>query len=244
MSQTLTLADLLAAGLHFGHKTSKWNPKMKPYIYGVKQGIHIIDLTKTQEQLERALAFITKEVAAGKNILLVGTKDQVKEPLRQVAESTGMPYVTEHWLGGTLTNFFIIKNSIRKYKDIIDKKRTGQLSKYTKKEQLEFDRELAKLEVGVGGLVNLIKVPDIIFIWDIKKEKTALSEALKRRIPIVAICDTNTDPTGIAYPIPANDDATKGVKLILGALEEAILEGKKQHEAAREAKQSVADKKQ
>lgn len=242
MSQTLILADLLAAGLHFGHKTSKWNPKMKPYIYGVKQGIHIIDLTKTQEQLEKALAFITKEVAAGKNILLVGTKDQVKEPLRQVAESTGMPYVTEHWLGGTLTNFFIIKNSIRKYKDIIDKKRTGQLSKYTKKEQLEFDRELARLEVGVGGLVNLIKVPDVIFIWDIKR-KTALSEALKRRIPIVAICDTNTDPTGIAYPIPANDDATKGVKLILGALEEAILEGK-QHEAAREAKQSVAAKKQ
>lgn len=239
MSQVPTLAELLAAGLHFGHKTSKWNPKMKPYIYGNKQGLHIIDLTKTQEQMDKAWAFITKEVAAGKNILLVGTKDQVKKPLRQLAEKTGMPYITEHWLGGTLTNFFIIKNSIRKYKDILDKKKTGQLSKYTKKEQLEFDREAARLEIGVGGLVNLIKVPEIIFIWDIKKEKTALAESLKRRIPIVAICDSNTNPTGINYPIPANDDATKGIELVLASLEQAIMTGKQQREAAKESHQPV-----
>ena len=237
MSNVLSLDEMLAAGLHFGHKTSKWNPKMKPFIFGNKKGLHIIDLVKTQEQIDKAWAFITKEVAAGKNVLLVGTKDQVKVQLKKVAENTGMPYITEHWLGGTLTNFFIIKNSIRKYKDILDKKKTGQLAKYTKKEQLEFDREAAKLEVGVGGLVNLVKVPEIIFIWDIKKEKTALAEALKRKIPTIAICDTNTNPTGIDFPIPANDDATKGIELVLKSLEKAILEGKKQREAAREAHQ-------
>lgn len=199
---------------------------MKPYIFTSRNGVHIIDLNKTQKMLGAALEFLKQNAAEGKTILLVGTKTQVKKPLKKIAEEAGVSYIAEKWMGGFLTNFLIIKKLIKKFIDLSEAKATGKLDKYTKKERLDIDREVAKLELRVGGLVKLTKVPDVIFIWDIKNEKTALTEALKKKIPVVAVCDTNVNPDGISYIIPANDDASKGIKLVLEKIKEAILEGK------------------
>lgn len=218
--------ELLQAGMHFGHRTSKWHPKMKPFIFGERKGVHIIDLMKSKEQLEKSLGFISDISARGGKVLFVGTKAQVKGLLKKVAKETDMPYVCEHWLGGTMTNFPVIKKNVKKYKDLIEKQGEGKLSKYTKKEQLQFSRQIAKLELSVGGLVDLNAMPDAVFIWDIKNEKTALAEAKKKLIPIIAVCDTNVDPTGIAYVIPANDDASKTIKLVFDLIREAVNEGK------------------
>lgn len=231
-----TIEEMLKAGMHFGHRTSKWYPKMEPYIFTSRKGVHIIDLTKSQKHLEKALDYLKQSTAAGKTILLVGTKTQAKETIKKIAQETSMPYISERWPGGCLTNFSVIRNAIRKYKDLLEKKQTGKLEKYTKKERQEFDKEIARLELMVGGLANLTKLPEIIFIWDIKKEKTALAEAKKKSLKIVAICDTNANPTGIDYVIPANDDATKSVKLILNVVKEAIEEGKKASAAKPEIK--------
>ncbi len=221
-----SVAQMLEAGMHFGHRTYKWHPKMKPYIFEARKGIHIIDLEKTSAQLEAALTFIARAVAEGKNVLFVGTKSQVKKQLQEAAQECGMPYICERWLGGTLTNFHIIRNSIRTYVDLLEKKESGKLEKYTKKERIQFDRQIAKLSLSVGGLVGLNRTPDIIFIWDIKHEETALAEAKKKRIPIVAVCDTNVNPTGIDFVIPANDDASKAITLILNILKDTINEAR------------------
>jgi len=223
-----SIEQMLKAGMHFGHRTSKWHPGMEPFIFTSRKGVHIIDLTKTQKKLEEALNYLKKIASENKQILLIGTKVQVKKPLKNVAEEVGMPYVAERWLGGFLTNFDVIRGLIKKYKDLTEKKQAGKLEKYTKKEQLNFDREITKLETSVGGLKNLTKVPDVIFIWDIKKEKTALTEAKKKNIPVVAICDTNVNPKNVNYIIPANDDATKTIKMVLNLVKEAITEGKKE----------------
>lgn len=226
MTKIPTIEEMLKAGMHFGHRTSKWHPKMAPYIFTSRNGVHVIDLTKTAQKLQEALDFIKKNVVEGKTVLFVGTKDQVKGPLKEMALEAGVPYVSEKWLGGFLTNFPVIKKLIKKYKDYKEKKETGKLDKYTKKERLEIDREITKLDARVGGLVDLNKVPDVIFIWDIKKEKTAVAEAMKKNIPVVAVCDTNVNPEGISYVIPANDDASKTIKLVLNTIKEAILEAK------------------
>jgi len=223
-----TLEEMLKAGMHFGHQTSKWHPKMKPFIFTARKGIYVLDLTKTQKMLETALEFIKKMTQEGKVILFVGTKNQVKKPMQVMAEKVNMPYVSGKWLGGCLTNFLVIKKSIRKYKDLVQKKETGGLDKYTKKERLNFDREIKSLEMKVGGLVNLNKLPDALFIWDIRKEKTAVTEARKKNIPIIAICDTNVNPDLVNYVIPSNDDATKTIKLVLSAIKEAVEEGKRE----------------
>lgn len=222
-----TIEEMLKAGMHFGHRTSKWHPKMEPFIFTSRKGVHIIDLAKTRKNLEEALNFIKQLTKEGKTILLVGTKTQVKKPLKSVAQEVGSPYVNERWLGGSITNFFVIKKLIKKFKDLLERKQAGKLEKYTKKERQDFDKEIAKLETKVGGLVNLTKIPDALFIWDIKKEKIALAEAKKKNIPVVAVCDTNVNPTGINYIIPANDDATKGIKLIMKLIGEAVEEGRK-----------------
>ncbi|OGF24284.1 30S ribosomal protein S2 [Candidatus Falkowbacteria bacterium RIFCSPLOWO2_12_FULL_45_13] len=221
-----SIEEMLKAGMHFGHRTSKWHPKMEPFIFGSRKGIHIIDLRKTQNLLGAALDYLKKQAQEGKAILLVGTKMQVKNTLKKIAEEAGMPYVSERWLGGLLTNFAVIRNLVRKFKDLVEKRQSGKLDKYTKKERLDFDRLIAKLETNVGGLVSLIKAPDVIFIWDIKKEKTAFTEAIQKKIPVVAVCDTNVNPEGVKFVIPANDDATKGIKLVMDLIKEAILEGK------------------
>lgn len=221
-----SIEEMLKAGMHFGHRTSKWHPKMEPFIFGSRKGIHIVDLRKTQTRLTQALEYLKKQASEGKSILLVGTKMQVKNTLKKAAREINLPYVSERWLGGFLTNFAVIRNLVKKFKDLVEKRSSGKLDKYTKKERLDFDRAIAKLETNVGGLVSLTKVPDVIFIWDIKKEKTAFTEAVKKNIPVVAVCDTNVNPAGVKYIIPANDDATKGIKLVLELIKEAISEGK------------------
>ncbi len=221
------LEDMLKAGMHFGHRTNRWHPKMKQFIFTSKNGIYIIDLKKAQAQLEIALEFMAKLVSEGKSILFVGTKNQVSEPLKKMATEIGQPYIVGKWLGGYLTNFLVVKKSIKKYLDLIEKRETGKLEKYTKKERLEFDREIKKLEMRVGGLTSLNKMPDALFVWDIKEEETAIREAQQKNIPIIAICDTNVNPDEVTYAIPANDDSTKTIKILLEAIKNAILEGKK-----------------
>jgi small subunit ribosomal protein S2 len=221
------IEDMLKAGMHFGHRTNRWHPKMKQFIFSSKNGIYIIDLHKTQEKMQEALEFIAKLVGEGKNILFVGTKSQVSAPLKKMATETGQSYVVGKWLGGYLTNFAIVKKSVKKYLDLIEKREGGKLEKYTKKERLNFDREIKKLEERVSGLVSLNKLPDAIFVWDLKEEETAVREAIQKHIPIIAVCDTNVNPELANYPIPANDDSTKTIKLILDAIQGAVVEGKK-----------------
>ena len=218
---------MMNAGMHFGHKTSKWHPKCASYIFGVRNGVHIIDLVKSRKMLESALELIKKMSSEGKMILFVGTKMQVKKPMKELAEELNMPYVTEKWMGGSLTNFSVVKKLIKKYKDLLADKSSGKLDKFTKKERLNMDRTIAKLETKVGGLTGLVKMPDVIFVWDIKKERTAIMEAKKKNIPIIGVCDTNVNPSNINYVIPSNDDATKTIKLLIETVKETVLEGKK-----------------
>lgn len=222
-----SIEEMLKAGMHFGHRTSRWHPKAAPFIFGQRNGVHIIDLVKSRKMLQEALEFIKKNVQEGKIIMFVGTKTQAKEKIKSLGKGTDMPYVSEKWLGGCITNFSVIKKSIKRYNDLSEQKKLGKLDKYTKKERLEMDREMEKLEMKVGGLTKLNKVPDIIFVWDIKNEKTAVKEAKKKNIPIIAVCDTNVNPEVIDYIIPANDDATKTIKLVLHYIKEAVEEGKK-----------------
>ena len=227
MSKVPTIEQMLKAGMHFGHRTSKWHPKMEPFIFTSRNGVYVIDLVKSRAMMETALDYIAKLTKEGKTILFVGTKPQVKTSMKAMAQEIGAPYITEKWMGGCLTNFDIIKKLIFKYIGLQKDKATGRLEKYTKKERLDIDRDIARLELKVGGLTEVTKMPDAIFVWDIKKEKTAVEEAKKRNIPIIAICDTNVNPTGITYIIPSNDDATKTVKLVLNAIKETVLEAKK-----------------
>ncbi|RMD58765.1 30S ribosomal protein S2 [Candidatus Parcubacteria bacterium] len=226
MAKVPTLEEMLKAGMHFGHRTSKWHPKMEPYIFGVRNGIHIINLAKTQKLLEKALDYMHQQVREGKTILFVGTKKQVQAPMKEMAQEVGMPYITGKWIGGCLTNFSVIKKLIKKFVDLSEQQNSGKLSRYTKKEQLNFARTIEKLQEKVGGLVTLIKLPDVVFVWDAKTEKNAVSEANKKGIPVVAVCDTNVNPEGVQYIIPSNDEATKTIKLLLGVIKDTILKAK------------------
>lgn len=230
MPKLPSLEEMLKSGMHFGHRTSRWHPKMEPYIFGQRAGVHIIDLRKTRAQIEQAAEYLKKMAAENKTILLVGTKDQIKDKLAKAAKEVNMPYVTTRWIGGTLTNFEIIKKQIKTYLDLKEKKETGKLEKYTKKERVGFDKQLAKLEIMVGGITGLKKMPDVVFIFDIKNDKTALAEAKKKGIPVVAVCDTNVNPTGVNYVIPANDDASKSISTIIAIVTEAIKEGQAEAE--------------
>ena len=218
-----SVEEMMMAGMHFGHRTNRWHPKMKKFIFTSKNGIYIIDLKKTQEQMQAALEFMSKLVSEGKSILFVGTKSQVSEPLKKMAQEISQPYIVGKWLGGYLTNFAMVKKSVKKYLDLIEKRETGKLEKYTKKERLDFDREIKKLEMRVGGLTSLNKLPDALFVWDIKEEETSIKEAQQKNIPIIAVCDTNVNPDEVTYPIPANDDSTKTIKVILASIRENLL---------------------
>jgi small subunit ribosomal protein S2 len=223
-----TIEQMLEAGMHFGHSAGKWHPKMKPYIFTERKGVYIIDLAKSQKMLGTAVEFMENLARESKTILFVGTKNQVKKDLRATAEAVGMPYISEKWSGGILTNFPIIRKMINKYKGLQEEKALGKLDRYTKKERSDFDKEIKRLETKVGGLTNMSKLPDALFIWDIKKEKTAVAEARIKNIPIVAICDTNSNPQLVNYVIPGNDDASKTVKLIMDCIKENLLEAKKE----------------
>jgi small subunit ribosomal protein S2 len=227
-SITPSLIEMLSAGMHFGHRSSRWHPKMQQYIHSERNGVHIIDLEKTTKLLESALNFIRDTVAAGGTILLVGTKEQAQPIVERVGKECGMPYVHRRWLGGTLTNFRMLReNLLGRYLDLKGKIERGELGKYTKKEQLEFAKKTEELDVKVGGFANMVKMPEAIFILDLKTEATAYAEAIETKVPVIAVCDTNVNPENVAYPIPANDDAVKSIELIMNLVAEAVKEGKK-----------------
>lgn len=227
MSKIPSMTEMLQAGVHFGHKISKRHPKMEPYLYLIRNGVSIIDLEKTAQKLEEALKFIEDTVSKGGTVLFLGTKRQAQSIIKKYALECNMPYVTERWLGGTITNFGVISKLIRKFTEMKAKKAAGEYEKYTKKEQMEFDKEIGRLEKIVGGIEKLNKLPDIIYLVDIRNEQTALAEANRKKIKTVAICDTNVNPQKVNYAIPANDDATKSIDLITHLVCEAVKEGQK-----------------
>ncbi len=220
------LEHLLEAGAHFGHLTRRWNPKMKPYIFMERNGIHIIDLKKTQEYLETACDAIARICGEGKRILMVGTKKQAKDVVREEAIRCGMNYVTERWLGGMLTNFSTIRRSIKRLSNIEKMESDGTFDSITKKERLMLSREKEKLEKVLSGIVDMSRLPGAVFVVDIRKEHIAVQEARRLGVPVVAILDTNCDPDFVDFPIPANDDALKTIQLISRSVAEAAIEGK------------------
>jgi len=220
------VAELLAAGCHFGHLTRRWNPKMRPFIFMERNGIHIIDLVKTQSLLDDACNAIGNVVAEGKRILFVGTKKQAKDIIKAEAVRTGQFYVSERWLGGSLTNFTTIRKSVKRLTNIEKMESDGTFDKITKKEVLFLTREKDKLNNVLSGVVEMTRLPGALFVVDVKKEAIAVSEANRLAIPVFAIVDTNCDPQGIDYVVPANDDAIKSVQVITKVIGDAILEGK------------------
>jgi small subunit ribosomal protein S2 len=219
----LDVEEMAKLGLHFGHRTSKFHPKMAPYVFGVRNGIHIIDLEKTKEKLKEALKFIQQLVLENKILLVVGTKFQVKDLVKDFAKEFNFPYVTEKWLGGTFTNFPVIKKRCDYLKELEQKIQNKEIiEKYTKKEQKQMKKELSKLELKFEGLKNLERLPDAVFIIDMKKDELAVKEARKMGIKIIAISDTDSDPSLADYPIPANNDSISSVKYILEKVREAI----------------------
>src|SRR6201994_4629591 len=236
-----TYQDLLDAGVHFGHLTRKWDPKMSQYIFMERNGIHIIDLNKTLSKVEEAAAAIKQIVKSGRKVLFVATKKQAKDIVADYAKTVNMPFVTERWLGGMLTNFATVRKSIKKMSNIDKLTKDGTYSNLSKKERLMIQRERIKLESLLGGIADLNRLPAALFLIDVKKEHIAVSEALKLNIPKFAMVDTNSDPSNIDFPIPANDDATKSISLITGIIIKASEEGlderkrEKEDEAEKEA---------
>ena len=223
---------MLKAGLHFGHIPSKRHPKMKPFIFGVRSGVHIIDLEQTQHLLDQALAYAKEIAAKGGVVLFVATKRQAQSLTKEAAERCGMPYIHEHWIGGLLTNFTEIKKVIRRYNMLKKRYEDNDFAGMSKKEKVMLDKEFEKLKHKVSGISTLTKAPDAIFMIDIKKEKTGLTEATKMHIPVIAVCDSNTNPELVAHPIPGNDDATKAITLMMSLMADAVAEGKQVFEKA------------
>jgi small subunit ribosomal protein S2 len=222
------IKQLLEAGIHFGHQTKRWNPKMKKYIFGERSGIYIIDLEKTADCLEKAKVFLKELAAKGENILFVGTKKQAQEIIKEEAKRASMYYVNQRWLGGLLTNYQTIKKSINRLKAIKTMQEDGTFGNLTKKEVLGLKKEMEKLEKNLSGIVNMEKLPSAMFLIDSKKEEIAVLEAKILNIPIVALLDTNCDPDLVDYPIPGNDDAMKSIKLVTSIVADTIIEGRKQ----------------
>jgi|SRR3989344_719204 len=223
----VTLKELLEAGAHFGHQARRWNPKMKRFIYGERGGVHILDLVQTKKGLDEAVEYLKKLAGEGKVILFVGTKRQAAGIVKDQAVKIGMPYLTQRWVGGLLTNWQEISKRIRKLHEMKEKREKGEYKVYTKKEQLLLDREIAKLDKFLGGVAALEKLPDALFVVDTHREEVAVLEANRMGIPVVGIVDTNADPEKIDYIIPSNDDAVKAVELIVRSVAEAIESGSK-----------------
>ncbi len=233
MAAEVDIKALLEAGVHFGHKTSRWHPKMAQYIHSKRQDSHIIDLTKTVEGLDKALAFLTKTSAAGKQVLFVGTKRQAKDIVRQVATDLGEPFVVDRWLGGMLTNVSTVSGQIRELKSLEQRMASGDLdNRYSKLEVQRFSEEIADLNHKYGGIKDMNGQPGAVFITDVIEDANAIKEAKKLNIPVVAIVDTNANPDLVDYVIPANDDAIKGIQLILDYAASAVREGKGTAKAA------------
>ena len=228
MSIRIDMKELLEAGTHFGHKTSRWHPKMAEYIHSKRQDTHIINLEKTVAGIEHAIPAIEKVIKDGKKVLFVGTKKQLKALVKEVAESVEMPYVTERWIGGTLTNVETVNRQIKKLKDLERRMKSGELeARYSKLEVQRFQEEIDMLNTRYGGIKDMTEQPSLVIVTDACEDKNAIKEARTLNIPVIAICDTNVDPSDINFVIPANDDSTKAEKLILGYFVEAIKEAKK-----------------
>jgi small subunit ribosomal protein S2 len=240
----IPLETLLAAGSHFGHLTRRWNPKMKEYIFMERNGIHIIDLKKTQDKLEAACEALKKIIEDGYEMLFIGTKKQAQEIIKIEAQRCGMFYVTERWLGGTLTNFGTIKKSIKHMKNLQKMSTDGTYEKISKKEILQIEREKSKMKKVLEGIEEMKRLPGVIFIIDTKKEQIGVNEARKLGIPIIAIVDTNSDPSIIDYPIPANDDAAKSVSVISRTITDAVIEANRKVMEVKEVVKEVDKKKE
>ena len=225
MSNKLELKQLLEAGAHFGHQTHKWNPKMKPYVYGARNGIYVIDLQQTLPMAQKAYEFIKKTSAAGKSVLFVGTKRQASPVVKQAAEDCGAFYVTNRWLGGMLTNYKTIAQSIDKLRKVEKMKETGDFKLLTKKEQSKIDKDMTKLEKNLGGIKNMRKIPGALVVIDPNNERIAIKEANNLNIPVIALTDTNCDPDGIDFVVPGNDDAIKSITLFTEYFSNAVAEG-------------------
>jgi len=232
----VTFEQMLEAGVHFGHLKRKWNPNMAPYIFMERNGIHIIDLYKTQAKLEEATKALKQIAKSGRKILFVATKKQAKDIVAEAVKKVNMPYVTERWPGGMLTNFATIRKAVRKMTAIDKMKTTSSWQNLSKRERLQIERERAKLEKNLGSIADMSRLPAALFIVDINKEHIAVAEARKLNIPTFAMVDTNSDPTLIDFPIPANDDASKSIALIVNAATQAIAEGLSERKMAREKK--------
>ncbi|MGD8226499.1 MAG: 30S ribosomal protein S2 [Desulfobacteraceae bacterium] len=238
MAVSINMKELLEAGVHFGHQTRRWNPKMKPYIFGSRNGIHIIDLQRTVALFATAYDFIARTVAEGYPLLFVGTKKQAHDSIVEESERCGMFHVVNRWLGGTLTNFQTIRKSVGRLKELEHMIQDGSISRYTKKEALKMEKELLKLEKNLGGIKDMDELPGAVFVVDPKKENIAVKEARKLKIPLVAIADTNCDPDDIDYIIPGNDDAIRAIRLICSKIADACIEG---HNLAEERLRAEAD---
>ncbi len=243
MAKKVEIKDLLESGAHFGHLTKKWNPNMAPYIYGKKNGIHIINLYKTAAKIEEAQKALKQIASAGRKILYVSTKKQAKGIIADQAQKVKMPYIAERWPGGMLTNFVTIRKAIKKMAAIDKMKKDGTFETLSKKERLQTDRLRAKLEKNLGSIVDMTRLPAALIVVDINKEHVAVAEANKLGIPVFALVDTNTDPRKVTFPIPANDDASKSIELVLSYLTDAIAEGldirKQEKERAKAEKEAA-----
>lgn len=244
MAIKISLQKLIESGAHFGHQSKRWNPKMKPYLYGIQEGVHVFDLVKTKKALEEALELLVKTSKQGKSILILGTKKQARDKIKEVGIETGCFYVYERWLGGTLTNFDQIKKSIRKLAEMKEKMAAGEYKQFTKKERLLIDREIARLERFFGGIAEMKDLPDLLVIVDTKREHAAVKEALMKNVTTIGIVDSNSDPTKVDCPIPMNDDATRAIDYVLSLVGEAIMEGKRKSKPANTEAQKSTQKTQ
>ena len=239
MAAGVSMRQMLEAGVHFGHQTRRWNPRMRPFIFTERHGIHILDLAKTVPALDVALQQVRAVASSGQQVLFVGTKKQAREVLRQEADRAAMPYINSRWLGGTLSNWTTISRRIGYYKDLEARAMLGEDPRMTKKERLLLQKEFERMQRSFGGLKNMDRLPGMIFVVDPTMEAIAIEEANSMRIPIVAMCDTDANPDKVTYPIPANDDAIRSIQLIAGRIADAVLEGmaygEVEQQAAREA---------
>jgi small subunit ribosomal protein S2 len=227
----VSMAQLLEAGAHFGHQTHRWNPKMKPYIFGDRNGVHIIDLSQTVPLFARSLDFVRATVASGGKVLFVGTKRQAQDPVAEAARRSGQYYVNHRWLGGMLTNWKTISGSIKRFK-MLEEQLSSDTAGLTKKEVLKLTRERDKFELSLGGIRDMGGLPDIIFVIDVNKEELAIKEAATLGIPVIAILDTNTDPSGIAFPVPGNDDASRAIQLYCNAIADTVIDARQGRQAS------------
>lgn len=226
MSKIPSMQDLLEAGVHFGHQVRRWNPKMREFIFGARDGVHVINLEFTVERLNTACEFVKKVGEAGGNIIFLGSKKQARSIVADAAKGAGAMYIVERWIGGLLTNFEQTTKNLKKLHDLKEKKANGEFSDRTKKELLLIDRDIAKLTRFYGGVENMEKMPDAVFVVDVKREENACREAVKREIPVIAICDTNADTSLVTYPIPGNDDAIKAIKIVVDAVANSYMQGR------------------